>query len=195
MIHVDCGVTGGLGPLDGVLLPPTYLGRLLLLARPWPPRQACREKRRKPLNGRPRPPRRQPREQQGCCSPVPLRPHFCLLRAAGATPGGSSLTFGRCLPVYPERAHGPKLEPEPPKLARFHSPHGFRVQRLPDAGQGSCSGKGRCAGAAASGIYISVAAGLRGRWVRGALVCPLGSPSGGLKATVTWGTRGKGQKR
>ena len=95
----------------------------------------------------------------------------------------------------PERAHGPKLEPEPPKLARFHSPHGFRVQRLPDAGQGSCSGKGRCAGAAASGIYISVAAGLRGRWVRGALVCPLGSPSGGLKATVTWGTRGKGQKR
>lgn len=53
MIHVDCGVVGGIGPTPLCPLPATYLGRPQPWALRWPPRQACRERRRKPLNRSP----------------------------------------------------------------------------------------------------------------------------------------------
>lgn len=57
----------------------------------------------------------------------PLRPHFCLLRAAGATPGGSSLTFCRCLPVYTGTCPRTEAGAGASQARRFHSPRS-RVQ-------------------------------------------------------------------
>lgn len=94
---MDCGVTGGRGLLNGILLAPTYLGRQLLLARLRPPRQACWEKRRKALNDRP-----SLRPCVGTAAtilssePTPPPPP-----SEGArSPPDSSPPLGWCLPVY-----------------------------------------------------------------------------------------------